>query len=99
MDYSKYLRTKYWRFVRIAIFRRDDKRCGWCHQVERNMEVHHKYYRGRGQERPGDLITPCTECHRMHHQKPDELIFRVDIIFLRNGNDRAIKGARLLGTR
>lgn len=40
------------------------RRCG----SEERVVVHHLRYRGKGKERPGDLMTLCTRCHDALHK-------------------------------
>lgn len=72
VDYSFYLKTKYWRKIRALIINRDRYRCVWCGKSPNHFEVHHEFYRGRGMEKPKDLITLCPDCHSNHHDAEHE---------------------------
>jgi 5-methylcytosine-specific restriction endonuclease McrA len=51
---------------------RDDS-CRVCGSKE-SLDVHHRTYRYRGEERMEDLITLCRPCHELFHKngKTDE---------------------------
>lgn len=71
--YRQYLRTPHWQSVRKAALERADHRCQLCGDHTRQLEVHHRIYRGRtasyGAEKPTDVIVLCADCHARHHGK------------------------------
>ena len=64
--YKDYLKTEYWINLRNKILKRDNYRCTKCGS-KRNLQVHHKKYRGYYKELPKDLITLCSMCHWYQH--------------------------------
>ena len=60
--YSLYLMSKHWRWLRLAVLKRDDYQCVQCgSRVE--LHVDHLHYPGFGREKPKDLQTLCAVCH------------------------------------
>jgi N6-L-threonylcarbamoyladenine synthase len=50
-----------------ALFR-DNHQCQFCKTKTGMMEVHHKHQRkDGGTDKPSNLITLCTKCHKKHH--------------------------------
>ena len=71
MDYKEYLETGEWT-ERAKIMRaRFENRCQACnrHKNEVQLEVHHRTYERRGNEKPTDLTVLCQECHQMVHDR------------------------------
>lgn len=60
--YQLYLQSKWWRALRGKVLRRDGYRCVTC-KSRSHLHVHHKRYRGLGNERMEDLETMCWYCH------------------------------------
>lgn len=50
---------------------RDGRRCRLCNSKER-LEVHHRTYKRRGNEKLDDLTTLCHRCHATYHNKETE---------------------------
>lgn len=69
MPYEKYLQTEHWRHVRILALERAGGRCQLCNKTER-LQVHHRTYERRGEEKPEDVTVVCRPCHARHHGKP-----------------------------
>lgn len=72
MKYEDYLKTDYWKFCRQAKLEESDCTCGLCnHQdnTSKTLQVHHKTYENRGNERLEDLIVLCEDCHAKFHDK------------------------------
>lgn len=66
MNYREYLRTPEWQATRRYHLRRSGYRCQLCNQGGQ-LEVHHRTYERRGNERFEDLIVLCTNCHARFH--------------------------------
>jgi hypothetical protein len=65
-DYRDYLASAGWQVTRQWALAAAGWRCQLCPRRTR-LEVHHRIYRGWGQEQDGDLIVLCHVCHRRHH--------------------------------
>lgn len=64
--YKGYLRSRYWRDVRLRVLERDDHKCCRCGSgVE--LTVHHDRYDYIGRERLEFLKTFCHSCHSAIH--------------------------------
>ncbi len=68
MEYRAYLATPHWQRIRQGALARAAYKCILCDGTS-NLNVHHKNYERRGQERPDDLIVLCKRCHQTHHGK------------------------------
>lgn len=68
MPYQDYLKTDYWQRVRKEVLRRANYRCQVCN-ASTLLEVHHRTYENRGQEREADVIALCGDCHSKFHGK------------------------------
>lgn len=66
MPYRDYLRTEHWAAVRQIALRRARWRCAVCNTAAR-LDVHHRTYENRGNERAHDVIALCRACHARHH--------------------------------
>lgn len=64
--YKKYLKGKWWVNLRSIILKRDNFTCQSCGS-KKNLQVHHKKYRGFYKEKLKDLITLCKYCHWYQH--------------------------------
>lgn len=63
MDYREYLKTDWWRQVRLEVIRAAGKRCQRCSATGVTLDVHHLTYVRRGAERLEDLQALCRPCH------------------------------------
>lgn len=77
LPYQEYLKTPYWRRVRVAMLIASQARCSGdlCRDVgepwygsESDLHVHHLHYRNRGEEQLDNLILLCFRCHRRAHR-------------------------------
>ena len=66
MTYEEYLQSRWWLKIRERTIKRDKKKCTKC-KARKYLQVHHKFYRGRGKEKMKDLITFCRKCHENEH--------------------------------
>lgn len=67
MPYSEYLKTEHWQLLRKAALYRDKYKCRDCGDKSK-LEVHHRTYIRRGNERLSDVISLCSECHEQRHK-------------------------------
>lgn len=67
MPYGDYLATDHWKRKREKVLQADDYKCRLC-SSEKQLEVHHRTYLSIGMEKPGDLLTLCSECHDVFHK-------------------------------
>ncbi len=68
MPYRDYLRTPEWRRTRAAALLRAGDRCSLDVTHSEGLEVHHRTYEHRGEERVSDLVVLCAACHALHHR-------------------------------
>lgn len=67
--YSEYLSTKHWKNLRLKIYERSNGLCEKCGDwLDGKFEVHHKTYIRIGNERYGDLLCLCHNCHTELHR-------------------------------
>ena len=66
MPYADYLKTERWKVIRRKAINRAGYRCQLCNSNKR-LQVHHRTYKRRGCELPGDLTVLCVGCHLKHH--------------------------------
>ncbi len=75
LPYYAYLKTQHWRRIRAALLLLNyEHRCERCWvkpaglpNGQRDLHVHHKSYKNRGNERFDDLALLCTNCHAAIH--------------------------------
>lgn len=67
MDYSKYLKTKYWKEVKSTIHDIVGSKCEICGN-DSNINVHHLNYDNRGAETLNNLVCICGKCHAAIHK-------------------------------
>jgi len=67
MPYHEYLHTAHWQGVRRAALARADHRCQLCNSPTA-LQVHHRTYERRGNERDNDVIALCDTCHSIFHE-------------------------------
>lgn len=67
--YKAFLKTNYWKAVRIKVFLRDSKTCQKCGS-KKKLEAHHLTYKHHKNEMKHleDLITLCRDCHEKEHR-------------------------------
>lgn len=70
-EYDAYMKSKAWRDVRNAAFRRAGFKCQQCglSHIEARLECHHITYERFKKERPEDLIVLCPRCHAIADEK------------------------------
>jgi len=69
VGYKNYLKTKHWKYKRISIYRKYDRRCTKCGEAFQLIDsnVHHLTYERVGNELDEDLVLLCKECHKKVH--------------------------------
>ncbi len=66
IPYPEYLKTYHWAQTRDAALERAGHRCQVCNKTK-SLNVHHRTYARRGNERPDDLTVLCRRCHELFH--------------------------------
>ena len=66
-SYRQYRESDRWKAMREAAVRAAGFCCMVCASADR-LEVHHRFYRGPNNERPGDLTVLCHDCHALFHK-------------------------------
>lgn len=69
MPYKEYLKTPEWQERRRKAVRTAKNACQLCNTSGVILDVHHRTYENRGNERFADLIVLCRACHSKHHGK------------------------------
>lgn len=70
MMYKDYLQTHHWKETRENALIKSNYKCALCNSIVQ-LNVHHKTYENRGNEKPEDLIVLCRNCHAKFHDKLD----------------------------
>lgn len=69
-DYALYLRTDYWKTIRMELIRRADESCRRCAVRTDRLHVHHPRYDdllGQEWRKMDELEVLCARCHEIHH--------------------------------
>lgn len=66
MPYVEYLKTPEWNAIRLRALKRVKYRCQVCNK-KTVLNVHHRTYERRGNEKPSDLVVLCSGCHKLYH--------------------------------
>jgi hypothetical protein len=67
MPYTEYVHTPEWQERRKAALGRAGHRCQVCN-ASGPLDVHHRTYDRRGDERADDLTVLCRQCHGLFHE-------------------------------
>ena len=73
MPYKEYLKTPEWAARRARALRTAKGACQLCNATGVVLDVHHRTYKNRGNEKFADLIVLCRACHGKHHGKGGEV--------------------------
>ena len=66
--YEDYLSTRHWRALRVKVAKLRNHLCELCDKkIELGYHIHHKSYKRLGNERLGDLMFLCENCHKEVH--------------------------------
>lgn len=68
MPYHQYLQTPEWQATRKQRLQVARYRCQVCNS-NGLLNVHHRTYERRGEERAGDLVVLCDDCHGIFHRE------------------------------
>lgn len=68
MPYSAYLQSAHWNARRKTALKMASHRCQVCNSTEQ-LDVHHRTYIRRGEERADDLLVLCRTCHDLFHKQ------------------------------
>lgn len=68
MSYREYLKTKRWLTLSGIAKEAANYKCQVCNRGG-EIHAHHRTYENRGNEKPGDLICLCADCHAKFHGK------------------------------
>ncbi len=66
MPYEEYLNTLEWGEKRAKALDRAEYRCQVCNSPD-GLQVHHRTYENKGEEKPEDLTVLCEKCHSIYH--------------------------------
>lgn len=69
MPYCDYLQTPEWQATRKRKLKQANYKCQVCNTNGKTLDVHHRTYERRGNERDADLIVLCRDCHSTFHEK------------------------------
>jgi len=75
--YERYLRTGWWRSLRLKVLLRDGHACVRCKSIAA-LHVDHMKYSGFGSEQLGELQTLCSMCHDKKTKRFDLLSWPSD---------------------
>lgn len=67
MPYVEYLQTPEWQETRKVALKRAKYHCQVCNGTG-VLDVHHRTYERKGEERNDDLIVLCRKCHSLFHE-------------------------------
>lgn len=68
IPYKEYLQSEHWKETRRQALKRAGFKCQLCNQGGM-LDVHHRTYERRGEEKNSDLIVLCRPCHAKFHDK------------------------------
>jgi len=96
-DYNLFLKSDYWKKVRLLVLERDKYRCQICitkyapyKYDKKDLEIHHKTYKNHKNElnHLDDLVTLCKWCHEYMHSPDDydEMVEQEILILMENPN-------------
>jgi hypothetical protein len=66
MKYRDYLKTEHWIKVRSSVLEAYEHACSFCCAGD-DLHVHHRTYKRIGNEKWGDVVVLCKECHSVFH--------------------------------
>lgn len=76
MPYKTYLKSDHWEEIRTNMLEKYNHRCAMCDRTD-NLQVHHKTYDNRGNEKEeDDLVVLCPICHMKEHTRIDILMHK-----------------------
>lgn len=69
VPYQEYLQTSEWQERRKRHLESVDYRCQVCNATSKPIDIHHRTYERRGDERYTDLLALCRDCHALFHRE------------------------------
>ena len=81
-EYGQYLRSPGWKQRRQVAL---DRAGGFCEDcgARTSLDVHHRTYKRKGNERPEDLVAVCRRCHGERHRGKRNLLDVMALALLR----------------
>lgn len=76
-DYFNYITSHAWKRKKAEIIHRDNGTCAICGAKHTTLHVHHLSYEHFEDERDGELITLCADCHSRLHKECDKFYLAV----------------------
>lgn len=67
LPYRDYLASDHWQRIRAYALDHAKRRCQVCNSGGK-VDVHHRSYEHRGEERFSDVIILCRDCHDLFHK-------------------------------
>jgi 5-methylcytosine-specific restriction endonuclease McrA len=67
VKYLKYLKSDYWQIRRKKELKKARYKCFCC--GAKAWQVHHNNYKNKSDEKKGDLIALCGNCHKRIHEE------------------------------
>ena len=64
--YAVYLESDTWQKLKTETLKRDGYKCVKC-SCNKQLQVHHVYYRKWYETKLSDLVTLCNSCHELEH--------------------------------
>lgn len=71
IEYYDYIKTEPWKSLSNELKIRAGMRCQLCNKLGNlgNLHAHHRTYENLGNEKEGDVIILCSDCHAKFHNK------------------------------
>jgi len=79
LTYNKYLESDHWKTLRKRYYKGGDVKnmimkygqlcCTFCTCINKQLNIHHRTYRNLGNEKLGELILLCRDCHYEVHKE------------------------------
>lgn len=79
MEYSEYLNSDHWKYLKEKKAKRKKRRCSIC-AATKNIDCHHLNYKDLHDVETSDLRWLCRRCHSTAHElmKSGVIIFKND---------------------
>jgi 5-methylcytosine-specific restriction endonuclease McrA len=92
-EYRQYLRSEGWMLRRQVAL---DRARGFCEDcgARGSLDVHHRTYKRKGNERPEDLVAVCRRCHKERHAGKRTFLDVVALALLRRWRIWRYRNAR-----
>ncbi len=83
MEFSDQYKHPKWQAKRLEIMRRDKFKCRLCDSEDKQLHVHHRYYKRAvklWEYKNTCYLTTCNRCHEYLHQVQDELNHKLSLV-------------------